>query len=262
MKKLSWKRLSILGLGTLMMGALLIFNVSQSSAKGGQSPLPSHQQVRAALQAIVAGGGNGGAGFNMWATIVDRDGQVAVVAFSGNKRGDQFPGSRVISAVKANAANSFSVPNLALSSGNLYSVVQPGSQAFGLETTNPVNASVAYKGNPRKYGQRNDPAVGKRLGGVTGIAGGLAIYDRNGVAIGGLGVSGETNVCADHAIAWKLRDALGLDTIPGGLSPTGDDNLIFDLTNGVSASGFGHPECDPVSTQIVRNLPTTHPVGP
>src|SRR5262245_42253421 len=53
---------------------------------------------------------NGGFGLNMWGTIVDRDGYVCLVAFTGGDRGAQWPGSRVISAQKANTANAFSLP--------------------------------------------------------------------------------------------------------------------------------------------------------
>jgi len=60
----------------------------------------------------------------MWATVVNRDGVVCAVAFTGGNRGDQWPGSRVISTQKANTANVFSLPGLALSTANLYSAVQ------------------------------------------------------------------------------------------------------------------------------------------
>jgi len=40
----------------------------------------------------------------MWATLVNRDGVVCAVAFSGVNRGAQWPGSRAISAQKANTA--------------------------------------------------------------------------------------------------------------------------------------------------------------
>src|SRR5262245_60967518 len=69
--------------------------------------LPSHAQLQAALKRVVARGTNGGFGLNMWATMVNRDGVVVAVAFSGQDRGDQWPGSRVISAQKANTANAF-----------------------------------------------------------------------------------------------------------------------------------------------------------
>src|SRR6266487_4322146 len=121
--------------------------------------LPSHDQVQSALKAVVDVGGTNNAGFglNMWATIVNRDGEVAAVAFSGRDRGDQWPGSRVISAQKANTANAFSLPNLALSTANLYSAVQTGDSLYGLQESNPVNATVAYGGNPGDYGTTNDP---------------------------------------------------------------------------------------------------------
>jgi len=108
------------------------------------------------LSAALSGalGGNGGLGNDMWGTIVDRDGIVCAVAFSGGSRGDQWPGSRVISAQKANTANAFSlppgaggIPGLALSTANLYSAVQPGGSLFGLQESNPVNFTDAYAGS-------------------------------------------------------------------------------------------------------------------
>ena len=83
--------------------------------------LPSHAQWVAALKAVadVGGTNNSGFGLNMWATIVNRDGEVCSVAFSGRDRGDQWPGSRVISAQKANTANAFSLDTLALSTAML-----------------------------------------------------------------------------------------------------------------------------------------------
>ena len=53
------------------------------------------------------------------------------MTFTGKERGDQWPGSRVISAQKANTANSFSPPGLALSTANLFSAVQPGGFLYG-----------------------------------------------------------------------------------------------------------------------------------
>src|SRR5262245_57793719 len=67
--------------------------------------LPSYSTVKSALSAVVTAGGNGGLAFNMWATVVSRDGVVCSVSFSGANRGAQWPGSRVISAQKANTAN-------------------------------------------------------------------------------------------------------------------------------------------------------------
>lgn len=203
---------------------------------------------------------NGGLNLDMWATIVDRDGRVLAVAFSGNGRGDQWPGSRVISAQKANTANSFSLNVLALSTANLFSAVQPGGSLFGLQESNPVDTRVAYGGDPRDYGTPRDFMVGKRIGGVNVFGGGLALYDARGHIIGAVGVSGDTS-CADHNIAWKVRDYLALDYVPGGVSATGDDNIIYDITNGVSAGGFGHPDCGNGEKPIGVALPTTNPIS-
>src|SRR5579862_2465531 len=107
----------------------------------------------------------------MWATIVNRDGIVCAVAFTGSGRGDQWPGSRVISAQKANTANAFSLPAFALSTANLYAAVQPGGTLFGLQESNPVDTAAAYDGNAANYGQPNDPMVGRKIGGVNVFGG-------------------------------------------------------------------------------------------
>jgi uncharacterized protein GlcG (DUF336 family) len=237
--------------------------------------LPSHSDLKTALSAVVQAGGNGGLGHDMWATVVNRDGEVCAVAFSGDDRGSQWPGSRVISAQKANTANAFSLPDgsmgvfpgLALSTANLYSAVQPGGSLFGLQESNPVDTSVAYGGSSKNYGQHNDPMVGKKIGGVNVFGGGLGLYAASGAIVGGIGVSGDTS-CTDHIVAWKVRDAILLDSVPAGVSPTGDDNIIFDTTvdpatgHTVSAGGFGHPSCDATATAEAGSLPVDHPVGP
>ena len=223
--------------------------------------LPSHGALRAALEAAQAQA-NGGFGLEMWGTVVNRDGVVCAVAFTGNNRGDQWPGSRVISAQKANTANAFSLPGLALSTANLYTATQPGGSLFGLQASNPVNTDVAYGGNPSNNGQNNDGMVGGRIGGVNVFGGGLALYNANGKIVGGLGVSGDSS-CADHNIAWRARHTLNLDFVPGGVS--GDaarpDNIVYDITPqagqmpGVSAAGWGHAACSAAATAIAAGLP-------
>src|SRR6478736_7314566 len=59
--------------------------------------LPSYAQLKEALDSAVAAE-TSGLNLHMWATIVDRDGIVCAIAFSGTDRGAQWPGSRVISA--------------------------------------------------------------------------------------------------------------------------------------------------------------------
>ncbi len=225
--------------------------------------LPSHAALRNALDAA-QGQANGGFGLQMWATVVNRDGVVCAVAFTGNNRGDQWPGSRVISAQKANTANAFSLPGLSLSTANLYTAVQPGGSLFGLQASNPVNTDVAYGGNPANNGQSNDPMVGGRIGGVNVFGGGLALYNSSGKLVGAIGVSGDSS-CADHNIAWRTRNTLNLDYVPGGVSgdPARKDNIVYDITPqagqmpGTSASGWGHPACSADATSIARTLPAT-----
>src|SRR5437879_12215581 len=102
--------------------------------------------------------------------------------------------------------------------------------------------------------------VGKRIGGVNVFGGGLALYANRHVIAGGLGVSGDTS-CADHNIAWRTRNLLGLDhlaasgslpSVPGPASLfAGDtahpDNIIFHISpnhhdgTGQRTSGSRHP---------------------
>ena len=216
--------------------------------------LPTHTELASALSEARAAA-NGGFDLDMWGTIVNRDGIVCAVAFTGADRGDQWPGSRVISAQKANTANAFSLPGLALSTANLYAAVQPGGSLFGLQESNPVDVEVAYGGNSAHYGQPNDPMNGGKIGGVNVFGGGLALYNGAGELVGAVGVSGDSS-CADHNIAWRTRNLLDLDFVPGGVSGDADrpDNIIFDLTN-----GFGHPNCgNPgVEAAIAGSLPAT-----
>ncbi len=235
-----------------------LFFVALFSPLSFAGSLPSHAELQETLMAVVKEN-NGGFGFHMWATVVDRDGVVKAVVFSGNDRGDQWPGSRVISAQKANTANAFSLPGFALSTANLFSAVQPGGSLYGLQESNPVSPEVAYQGSSEKFGTEKDPMVGHKIGGVNIFGGGLALYNSEGKLIGALGVSGDSS-CADHNIAWKVRHGLNLDYVPSGVSPTKDDNIVYDITNGISASGWGHPQCTPEAARIAREFPKTHPV--
>merc|ERR1719188_1885728 len=106
----------------------------------------SHSELVAQLKLATVP--SSGLNFDMWATIVDRDGVVCNVAYSGDDRGSQWPGSRVISAQKANTANAFSLDGFAISSGNLYGTVLEQGSLYGLQASNPVNPEAAY-GNGR-----------------------------------------------------------------------------------------------------------------
>jgi len=84
--------------------------------------------------------------------------------------------------------------------------------------------------------------------------------------VGGVGVSGDTS-CADHNIAWRVRNLLGLDHLSGVGGVSGDaarpDNIIFDIApnpsggTGISAGGFGHPTC--LNTFGSDSLPPVQP---
>lgn len=253
------------------------------------SKLPNYAALKAAIVKATADE-TSGLNNQMWATIVDRDGVVCAVAFSGVDRGAQWPGSRVISAQKANTANAFGLDSssssngsgqangLALSTANLYSAVQPGGSLFGLQASNPVDAKVAYYSavNSGSYGTKRDPLVGSKIGGVNVFGGGLPLYAAGHKIVGGVGVSGDTS-CADHNIAWRVRNILNLDhlaegdglkAVPGPASlfandPTHPDNIIFDITpnpaggSGASKSGFGHPPC--INSSGSDTLPAVRP---
>jgi uncharacterized protein GlcG (DUF336 family) len=227
------------------------------------SKVPDYNKLKNALTTIVKEGKekNGGMGNQEWATVVNRDGIVCAVVFSGPDRSKQWPGSRLIAAEKANTANALSLPNFALSSGNLYSAAQPGASLYGLAMMGP-NPNAAFAGNPNQFGQQNDPLVGKPIGGVIVFGGGLPLYTAQGELVGGLGVSGDT-ACTDHVIAWKVRHNLKLDAVPMGVGPGPSDNLVFDIQNGASASGFGHPACKggKPAEDIIKKLNDDYPVG-
>lgn len=253
------KRLAVItGTGGLLMiaivavvaAAALSTQVRAGNPIAGEhcQELPDHEQLSAALTEA-RNAANGGFNLDMWGTIVNRDGEVCALAFTGDDRGDQWPGSRVISAQKANTANAFSLPGLSLSTANLFSAVQPGGSLFGLQHSNPIDTGVAYKGPAKNLGQPNDPMTGEVVGGVNVFGGGLALYNSDDELIGAIGVSGDSS-CADHNIAWRTRHTLGFDHVPGGVSGDAQrpDNIVFDTAddthgNPESAGGFGHAHC-------------------
>jgi uncharacterized protein GlcG (DUF336 family) len=233
---------------TLIATALL--SSFSALAAGPCDGLPTHAQLKDALkQARIAD--NGGFNLDMWGTLVNRSGEVCAVAYTGKNEGSQWPGSRVISAQKANTANAFGLPGLALATANLYSAVQPGGSLFGLQESNPVDTSVAYKGPANSWGQANDPMVGKRIGGVNVFGGGLALYNATGDIVGAVGVSGDSS-CADHAIAWRVRHLLTLDYVPAGVGPGGVDQIAY-------SGPWSQPHCKDAAAEdvVVQSLPAT-----
>lgn len=185
--------------------------------------------VQSQLSVVVSTmSGNGGI-FNpnrMWSAVVDRKG----VLCSVQRVGDAWPGSRAIAIAKASTANDFSNDALSLSTANLYSATQPGGSLYGLNNSNPFNADYLSQ----------EAGVGRVPGGIITFGGGVPLY-AGGKVIGGLGVSGDS-ACADHVIAYRMRKAVALDRIPGGVGFGGTDDIDY-LPAGSAASGFKHPHC-------------------
>jgi uncharacterized protein GlcG (DUF336 family) len=247
----------------LLSSAALSLSLStRAQAKPDCPSLPDAVRLRSVLRAVVKEGakGNSGLGNQEWAAIVNRDGTVCVIVFSGTERGQQWPGSRVIAAEKASTANALSSSDYALSTANLYAPSQPGQSLYSLTTSAPPNAQAVF-GPPTSFGTPNDPMVGKAIGGVIVFGGGLALYEK-GKIVGGLGLSGDTS-CADHVMAWKVRHQLQLDSVPMGASPEHDDNMILDWSNNNSPSGYGHPTCKGGNPpdEIIKSLSKDYPTG-
>src|SRR5215470_12867243 len=261
----------------LFLAGNLVNAADERSASNGCKNLPNFSALKAALESATSTE-TSGLNNQMWATLVDRDGVVCAVAFTGATRSSQWLLSRVISAQKANTANALSLDSssssggsgqangLALSTANLYSAVQPGGSLFGLQESNPVDTKVAYAGPTANWGTAQDPMVGHEIGGINVFGGGLALYAPGKKFVGGVGVSGDTS-CADHDIAWRVRNNLKLDHLAGVGGVSGDpahpDNIVFDITanpsggTGNSAGGFGHPKCP--NTADPSTLPAVQP---
>src|SRR6202142_3712180 len=102
---------------TLSVALSLTMSAANAQERNGCNTLPNQSALKAALASATAAE-TSGLNNQMWGTIVDRDGIVCAVAFSGVDRGAQWPGSRVISAQKANTANAFSLDASSNSGGS------------------------------------------------------------------------------------------------------------------------------------------------
>ncbi len=224
----------------------------------------SRTALENAANAVVDANSSGGFNLPMWVTVVDETGKVCHVVNtardtnSGPDIGnDSWLGSRVISAQKANTANAFSLNGFAISTANLYGLTQPGGSLYGLQHSNPVDASHAYDGSPNTWGKNADSLKNKRIGGVNVFGGGLALYNASGAKVGAIGVSGDTS-CTDHAVAWKIRAALDLNHVPTGLhADLGGigDELVYE-EDGVAAlaNSTRHPTCPNAPTGIENGV--------
>lgn len=178
----------------------------------------------------------------MWVTLVDETGKVCKIVNTSNGSANGKIGfsdqawllSRVISVQKANTSAGLSTDAAPFSTAMLYSASLPGGSLYGVQHSNPVDASRAYIGSPNTYGTNGDPLKNKRIGGVNVFGGGLGLY-QDGKKVGAIGVSGDAS-CTDHAVAWKIREALGL-------SSGGGDELVIDTDSNLSPDSSEHPNC-------------------
>ncbi len=196
------------------------------------SGLPSENQLRQYLMdAAKAPGRVGGLfeGVRMWGAIVNRDGELCVVASSQSDRTQVWPGSQAIAKSKAYTANAFSLDNLALSTARLYTFTQPGHSLWSLGQSNLFDPKLLATPSDGNQGRNQIP------GGLIFFGGGVPLY-RNGRVAGGLGVSGDTS-CADHEIAKRVRMLASL----APPAAAGSDDIIYSAADGPSV--FSHPLC-------------------
>jgi uncharacterized protein GlcG (DUF336 family) len=191
--------------------------------------------IQSQLQGVVSLSDANGGIFKpnrMWSAVVDRQGTLCSVVNTNTSSGDAWPGSRAIAIAKAATANDFSNSALSLSTANLYAATQPGGSLYGLNNSNPFNPRFQPLGT----------GINEVPGGIITFGGGVALY-QNGHVIGGLGVSGDSS-CADHAIAYRMRQRAGLDAIPAGVGLNGTDNIVY-APAGQAPTGFQQPHCFP-----------------
>jgi uncharacterized protein GlcG (DUF336 family) len=172
----------------LIVASCLLLGNCFAQTNADCNSLPNFNQLKDSLSKVVKEGkeANSGLGNPEWGAIVNRDGIVCAVVFTGQDRSAEWPGSRLIAAEKANTANAFSAPNFALSTANLYAASQPGQSLYGINMSAPPNPNTVFAGQPKDYGQANDPFVGKAIGGAIVFGGGLPLYDAKGKIVGAI----------------------------------------------------------------------------
>lgn len=261
----------------MFAGAAFLATTVLNAETNACANLPDNTQLKRALVAARTGE-NSGLNAQQWATVVDRDGVVCAIAFTGFDRTAQQAIGRISSAMRANTANAFAYDSnsgsngkgfpggLALSTANLYSATQPGGFVAGLPTSYPVNQTAAFSTRVDRFGTPADPMVGHAIGGFSAIGGGIALFGVRQVVVGGIGVAGDHS-CTDHDVAWRVRNLLALDHLAGLPPLSGDpdrpDNIVYDIKDnpnggiGISFSGLGHPKCPNAGDQT--KLPAVKP---
>src|SRR6185312_6969019 len=149
------------------LAAVLVCLPAVAQQKPDCTGLPDAARLKSVVQGVVKQGAskNGGMGNQEWAVIVNRDGIGCAVVYSGTSRSQEWPGSRVIAASKANTANGLSNTDYAISTANIFAASQPGQSLYSLATSGPPNPQAVF-GDPATFGTPNDPMIGKAGGGV------------------------------------------------------------------------------------------------
>jgi len=204
---------------------------AEEARDAGCDALPGAEELRRVLRAAPEAASAGGLfeGRMEWAALVDRAGRLCAVTVSTDDPADVWPGSQAIAKAKAYTANAFSTDEQPMSTARLYTLAQPGHSLFGLAAGNPFDPACLAEPDDHDAGR------GRVCGGTITFGGGVPLY-RGGVRIGGLGVSGDT-ACADHEIAKRMRDELGMNPPAGA----GADDITYATGDGPSV--FTHPLC-------------------
>ena len=226
--------------------------------------LPGRTELRAALSAATAAE-TSGLNNHMWATIVNRDGIVCAVAFSGTDRSSQWPGSRVISAQKANTADRVQ-PGQRLEQQRLRTAggARPVHRQPRIPPSSPEAASMGCSTAIRwtrvtptralrhASASRTIPWSVAQVGGVNVFGGGLALYNSDRQGRGGRGrewrhiVRGPQHRLAGPAPAeprlpaWRGR---GQRRSRAARQHRLRHHRKPERRDGESAGGFGHPTC-------------------
>ena len=180
-----------------LLGATLFLTTAcQTGPRHSESHplLPDHAALTAALRTVQKEQ-NGGFGLPMWATLVDpRRHRARRRDAAAQDRGDQWPGSRVISAQKANTANAFCLPGLVPLDR------QPvRGDAAGRQPVRPAGqqsgrcVKVAYAGDAGglRHGRAiRSSAIG--IGGVNVFGGGLGALRRRAACCSAASASAAT----------------------------------------------------------------------
>jgi len=183
----------------------------------------------------------------LWGTIVNREGYVCAVAFTGADYQSQWLGSRVISAQKANTPTRSILGRTATplaTSGSASPVwrCRPPTCTRRFSRAARSTAAAQQSGRHRQrlrceaedFGTGGDPLVGKRVGGVN-VFGGASVFTMPSTPLS------EVSASARHVV-YGSRDRMASPQQSRSRSPQGrqrcfgdaarPDNIVYDIVSG------------------------------